>query len=62
MAAIVSITNGTKHKHSRIIQFENDLEKNIQLCKVRKPETKGKVESSNRFMQWLLPYDGKFED
>lgn len=30
-------------------------------CKVRTPNTKGKVESSNRFMQWLIPYNYEFE-
>ena len=30
-------------------------------CKVRHPYTKGKVESSNRFVNWLKPYNGEFE-
>ena len=30
-------------------------------CKVRTPNTKGKVEASNRFMQWLIPYNYEFE-
>ena len=30
-------------------------------CKVRTSNTKGKVESSNRFMQWLIPYNYEFE-
>lgn len=62
MAAVVSITNGYKKKHNIIKQFEKDLDVKIRLCEVRTPETKGKVESSNRFMSWLEPYNYKFED
>jgi transposase len=62
MSAVVSITNGTKKKHSKIKQFESDLGIKIKLCKARTPETKGKDESSNRFLAWLRPYDGEFED
>ncbi|MGN1342671.1 MAG: IS21 family transposase [Bacilli bacterium] len=62
MAAVVSITNGMKKKHPIILQFEKDTGIKIKLCKVHSPETKGKVESSNRFLQWLLPYNHKFKD
>ncbi len=62
MSAIVSINNGTKHKHTKIKQFEKDLGLNIKLCGVRSPETKGKDESANRFLAWLQPYDGEFEN
>ncbi len=30
-------------------------------CKVRHAYTKGKVESSNRFINWIKPYEGDFE-
>ena len=62
MAAIVSITNGTKKKHPIILQFEKDTGVKIKLCRVHTPETKGKVESANRFLQWLLPYNHRFKD
>ena len=62
MSAVVSIKNGTKDKNYKIVQFEKDLGLKIKLCKARSPETKGKDESSNRFISWLLPYDGKFKD
>lgn len=62
MSAVVSIRNGTKDKNYKIVQFEKDLGLKIRLCKARSPETKGKDESSNRFISWLLPYDGKFKD
>ncbi len=62
MSAIVSITNGCKKKHPIILQFEKDTGVKIKLCKVHSPETKGKVESANRFLQWLLPYNNRFKD
>lgn len=62
MSAVVSITNGTKFKNYKIKQFEKDIGLKIKLCKAKSPETKGKDESSNRFISWLLPYDGKFAD
>lgn len=62
MSAVVSITNGSKNKHPKIKQFERDLGIKIKLCKIRSPETKGKVESANRFLAWLIPYDGKFKN
>jgi len=62
MAAVVSITNGHKKKHSIIKQFERDTGVSIKLCKVHTPETKGKVESANRFIQWLKPYNSRFKD
>lgn len=62
MAAVVSVTNGMKKKHPIILQFEKDTGVKIKLCKVNTPETKGKVESANRFIQWLLPYNHRFKD
>ncbi len=57
MVAIVSITNGSRHKHRKILNFEKDTGIGIRLCQVRSPQTKGKDESSNRFINWLIPYD-----
>ena len=34
----------------------------IKLCKINSPQAKGKTESANRFLAWLKPYDGTFED
>lgn len=62
MSAVVSIQNGKKKKHPQILQFEKDMGFKIRLTGTRSPETKGKDESSNRFVNWLLPYDGQFED
>lgn len=62
MSAIVSIKGDIRSKHSAIKQFEADTGIKIKLCEVRRPMTKGKVEVSNKFMDWLKPYEGKFED
>lgn len=61
MPAIVSIKHGKKTKHELIKQFEKDCKIKINLCKARTPQTKGKVESANRFMRWLSPYNGELE-
>lgn len=61
MGAIVSIRNGSKHKHPKIVAFEKDIGIKIKLCKPRSPETKGKDESANRFINWVKPYDYEFD-
>lgn len=61
MKAIVNIVGNRKVKHSNIIQLEKDLGIKIRLCKVVTPETKGKVESSNRFVSRLLAYNKEIE-
>ena len=62
MSAVVSINNGTKHKHAKIKSFENDCGLPIRLCKTRNPQTKGKDESANRFIQRLMVYDRELDD
>lgn len=38
-----------------------DLNVQFSLTKARTPQTKGKCENSNKFINWLNPYDGKLE-
>ena len=59
MSAIVSTFSGQKRKLPVIRQFEKDIETPIRLCRVRQPQSKGKVESANRFVSWLEPYQGE---
>lgn len=61
MTAIVSIRMNKKKKHNTILCFEKDTGVKIKLCKTRSPETKGKVESSNRFIQWITPYQKELD-
>lgn len=59
MSSIVNHT--TKKFVSEFTTFCKDIGIKAKHCKVRSPETKGKVESQNRFMKWLIPYNGEFE-
>ena len=57
-----SIVNHNTHKFvSEFHSFCKDMGVKPKHCKVRKCMTKGKVESQNRFMSWLIPYNGEFE-
>ena len=42
--------------------FIKDIGINAKKCMPRHPFTKGKDESANRFMSWLIPYNHEFED
>lgn len=59
MSSIVNHT--TKRFVPEFTSFCKDIGVKPKHCKVKSPETKGKVESQNRFMKWLIPYDGEFE-
>lgn len=61
MSAIVSIKEGKRNINPHVSQLMKDLNVELKLSKVRTPETKGKVENSNKFMNWLKPYDGELE-
>jgi transposase len=52
----------TKKISSELIKFSKDFGFSIRLCKGYSPQTKGKVESANRFMNRLIPYNNEFED
>ena len=59
MSSIVN--HNTKRFTNEFISFCNDIDVKPKHCKVRKCMTKGKVESQNRFMKWLIPYNNEFE-
>ena len=61
MKAIVDVNKNKRYKHEKILQLEKDLNISINLCKTRAPETKGKVESQNRFVARLLAYNNEFD-
>lgn len=61
MASVVDV-NGNKRKvNHKFYTFSKDFNFSVRLCKARHPFTKGKVEAANKFMDWLLPYDGEFD-
>jgi len=58
-----SIVNTQTHKFNKeFIAFAKDMNTFAKNCKPRHPYTKGKDESANRFMSWLIPYNNEFED
>ena len=61
MTAIVNVKGEEKTIHPSVIQFMKDIDVKLQLCKVRHPFTKGKVEVSNKYQEWLNSYDFSFE-
>ena len=59
MSAIVG-GNGRKI-NPKVNQLMKDLNIHLRLCKVKVPQTKGKVEDSNKFVKWIAPYDYELE-
>lgn len=57
-----SIVNYSQHEFvPEFKAFCKDMGINPKKCKVRHCQTKGKVESCNRFVNWLMPYDYEFD-
>lgn len=57
-----SIVNYSQHDFvPEFKAFAKDMGFQAKHCKVRHCYTKGKDESCNRFMNWLLPYDNELE-
>lgn len=59
MSSIVNVK--TKKFTEEFRQFSKDFNFKPEKCNVRSPQTKGKVESANRFINRLIPYNGEFE-
>jgi len=62
MSSIVDVEGKTRKVNEKFRQFAKDFGFEIKLCKPRHSYTKGKVESNNKFIDWLKPYDGEFGD
>ena len=60
MSSIVDVKSGKINEEFR--QFSKDFNFKVRRCRVRSPETKGKVESANRFLKRLIPYNNEFKD
>lgn len=61
MASVVDLKGRQRHINAKMRMFAKDFNFKIRLCKPRHAFTKGKVEVINKFISWLLPYDGEFE-
>lgn len=60
MSALVTIKGGRRLKVQRAYEFAKAAGFELKLCRPRSPQTKGKVESSNRFLSRLMAYQGDF--
>ncbi|KGG80149.1 hypothetical protein Y919_07790 [Caloranaerobacter azorensis H53214] len=60
MSSIVNVK--TKKFTEEFRQFSKDFNFTPEKCNVRSPQTKGKVESANRFISRLVPYNYEFEN
>ena len=61
MASVVDLKGRQRHINEKMRIFAKDFNFKIKLCKPRHAYTKGKVEVINKFISWLLPYEGEFE-
>lgn len=61
MTSVVDLNGNHRSVNPKMKAFADDFGFKIRLCKPRHSFTKGKVEASNKFMDWLLPYDGEFD-
>lgn len=59
MSAIIAGKN--RKINPKVNQLMKDLGVNLKLCKPKVPQTKGKVEDSNKFVKWIMPYDYELE-
>lgn len=61
MSAAVSVSASGRKRSERVARFAKEAGFDLQFCAVRTPETKGKDESANRFVNRLMAYDRGFE-
>ena len=61
MSSVVDRDGKRRKINERMKAFAKDFGFNIKLCKPRHAFTKGKVESVNKFIDWMKPYEGEFE-
>lgn len=61
MRTVVDIVDNKRRINSKMKAFASDFGFNISLCKPRHSFTKGKVESANKFIEWILAYNHEFE-
>ena len=61
MSALVVVSGGRRTRVERVFSFARDAGFEIRLARPRTPQTKGKVESSNRFLNRLRAFQGEFD-
>jgi len=60
MSAVVTVRDGRRRRSERVSRFFREAGCELRLCAVRTPETKGKDESANRFVNRLRAYERDF--
>lgn len=61
MSSVVDLNGNHRLVNPKMKAFADDFGFKIRLCKPRHSFTKGKVEVSNKFIDWLLAYDHDFD-
>lgn len=61
MSSVVDRDGNRVSISNQMREFAKNFNFRIRLCKPRHAFTKGKVEALNKFMAWILPYEGEFE-
>lgn len=61
MSSVVDRDGRKANISNEMKAFAKDMGFEIKLCKPRHAFTKGKVEALNKFLAWLVPYEGEFE-
>jgi len=62
MRSIVDIEGKSRKINNKVREFSKDFGFNIRLCRPYKAQTKGKVESANKFINWLIPYNNEIKN
>ena len=61
MSSVVDRDGNKVNISSEVKAFAKDMGFKIKLCKPRHAFTKGKVEALNKFLAWIIPYEGEFD-
>ena len=61
MSSIVDRDGDRIRIPNQVLAFAKDFNFKVKLCRPRHPFTKGKVETVNKFLTWILPYEREFE-
>lgn len=60
MSSLVTISRGKRRVHAKTLRYAREAGFDLQFCRSRTPQTKGKDESANRFLNRLSVYEGDF--
>lgn len=60
MSSLVTVSRGRRIVHAKALRYAKEAGFELQFCRPRTPQTKGKDESANRFLNRLAVYDGDF--